>query len=61
MCGYKVIKTNAIENVGISDLKKALKNNTTVFAGQSGVRKINTYKQTIKFTSNRNRRNKQKK
>lgn len=37
--GYKVIKTNATENVGINDLKEILKNNISVFSGNSGVGK----------------------
>ena len=31
-CGYKVIKTNSISGEGIEDLRKVLKNNTSVFA-----------------------------
>lgn len=46
--GYKIIKTNSIRGEGIEELKKVLKDNTSVFAGQSGVRKINTYKQNTK-------------
>lgn len=39
--GYKVIKTNAKEKIGIAELEKALKNNINVFSGNSGVRKVN--------------------
>lgn len=38
--GYKVIKTNAEKDVGIDKLKEELKNNTSVLAGESGVRKV---------------------
>lgn len=38
--GYKVIKTEAEKNYGLEELKKELKGNTSVLAGQSGVRKI---------------------
>ena len=38
---YRVMKMNAEEDDGIEELKEYLKNNTTVLAGQSGVRKIN--------------------
>lgn len=44
MCGYKVIKTSTLRDVGIEELEKALKGETSVFAGQSGVRKIYSYK-----------------
>lgn len=44
MYGYKVIKTSSIQNIGIDNLKETLKGHTSVFAGQSGVRKINSYK-----------------
>ena len=37
--GYKVILTSVIDDIGIDDLKEVLKNNTTVFAGPSGVGK----------------------
>lgn len=37
--GYKVILTSSIQNKGIDDLSKELKNKTTVFAGPSGVGK----------------------
>lgn len=43
-CGYKVIKANALNNYGIEEVKNLLKNNATAFAGQSGVRKVNSYK-----------------
>lgn len=38
--GYKVIKTNAEKGLGIDKLKEELKNNTSVLAGESGVRKV---------------------
>lgn len=38
--GYKVINTNAKENIGIEELKKLLSNQITAFSGNSGVRKI---------------------
>lgn len=38
--GYKVIKAVAKQDKGIEDLKKALKGETSVFSGNSGVRKI---------------------
>lgn len=44
MYGYEVIRTSVINNMGMAELSKALLNNTSVFAGQSGVRKINSYK-----------------
>lgn len=37
--GYKVIKTDAINMVGIDELKENLKNNISVFSGNSGVGK----------------------
>ena len=37
--GYKVILTNAKEQKGIKEVKEALKNNTSVFSGNSGVGK----------------------
>lgn len=37
--GYKVIKTDTINNTGIYELKKVLKNNISVFSGNSGVGK----------------------
>lgn len=37
--GYKVIETNAKENIGIEELKKELKNNISAFSGNSGVGK----------------------
>lgn len=37
--GYEVIKTNAKEKVGVSKVKKYLKNNITAFSGNSGVGK----------------------
>lgn len=37
--GYKVIKTNAKENIGVNELKVCLKNNITAFSGNSGVGK----------------------
>lgn len=37
--GYKVIKTNGKTGEGIEEIKKILKNKTTVFAGPSGVGK----------------------
>ena len=39
--GYDVILTDALNNKGMDELRKILKNNTSAFAGQSGVRKIN--------------------
>ncbi|MCI9365963.1 MAG: GTPase RsgA [Clostridia bacterium] len=42
--GYNTIKTNSLNGDGIEKIREALKNNTSVFAGQSGVRKINSYK-----------------
>lgn len=44
MYGYKVIKTSNKINYGLEELNNILKNNTTAFAGQSGVRKVNTNK-----------------
>ena len=40
--GYKVVLTDGLNNKGLDILRKILKNNTSAFAGQSGVRKINT-------------------
>lgn len=37
--GYRVILTDAINNKGINELREVLKNNTSAFAGQSGVGK----------------------
>ena len=37
--GYKVIETSAKQNIGISELKKQLKNKISVFSGNSGVGK----------------------
>ena len=37
--GYKVIKTNAKEGIGVEELKKELQNNITAFSGNSGVGK----------------------
>ena len=37
--GYKVIKTNSKEGIGIEELKKELQNNITAFSGNSGVGK----------------------
>ena len=37
--GYKVIKTNAKENIGVNELKEYLKENITAFSGNSGVGK----------------------
>lgn len=37
--GYKVIKTDAKNNIGIQDLEEVLKNNISVFSGNSGVGK----------------------
>lgn len=37
--GYKVIKTNAKEKIGIDMLKEELKNNVSAFSGNSGVGK----------------------
>ena len=37
--GYKVIETQAKENIGIDELKKELKENINVFSGNSGVGK----------------------
>lgn len=42
--GYKVINTNAKENIGIENLKKLLQGEVTAFSGNSGVRKININK-----------------
>ena len=39
--GYDVILTDALNNKGMDELRKILKNNTSAFAGQSGVRTIN--------------------
>ena len=44
MHGYKVLKTDCKSDKGVEELKKVLKGNSSAFAGQSGVRKINTYK-----------------
>lgn len=38
--GYKVIETNAKENVGIEKLRHLLDSEVTAFSGNSGVRKI---------------------
>ncbi len=37
--GYKVIKTNAMNEIGIDKVKEVLKNNISVFSGNSGVGK----------------------
>lgn len=37
--GYKVIKTNAKEGIGVEEQKKELQNNITAFSGNSGVGK----------------------
>jgi ribosome biogenesis GTPase len=37
--GYEIIKTSAVTGEGIEDLKKILKDKTSVFVGQSGVGK----------------------
>lgn len=37
--GYKVIETNAKENIGIGELRKELKGNISAFSGNSGVGK----------------------
>ena len=37
--GYKVIKTNAMNEIGINNVKEVLKNNISVFSGNSGVGK----------------------
>lgn len=37
--GYKVIETNAKENIGVDELKNELKNNISAFSGNSGVGK----------------------
>lgn len=37
--GYKVIKTNAKNGIGIDELKECLENNITAFSGNSGVGK----------------------
>ena len=42
--GFEVLKMQADINRGISELKRLLLNNTSAFAGESGVRKINNYK-----------------
>ena len=42
--GYKVIKTKALEDEGLEELRRTLKNNTTALAGESGVRKIHNHK-----------------
>lgn len=42
--GYKVIQTKAESGDGIENVLEELKDNTSVLAGQSGVRKINYYK-----------------
>lgn len=56
--GYKVIMLEAQKGEGIENLKKVLKNNTTVFAGSSGVRKINNHKSNLKKTNSTSRRHK---
>lgn len=40
--GYKVIVTSAKEKIGIEELKRKLKNKTSVFSGNSGVGKSTT-------------------
>ncbi|MCI8621582.1 MAG: GTPase RsgA [Clostridia bacterium] len=42
--GFEVLEMQADINRGISELKRLLLNNTSAFAGESGVRKINNYK-----------------
>ena len=42
--GYKVIKTKTLEDEGLEELRRTLKNNTTALAGESGVRKIHNHK-----------------
>lgn len=42
--GYKVIKIKAELEEGMEQIAEILKNNTTVLAGSSGVRKINNNK-----------------
>ena len=37
--GYKIIKTNAKNNIGVNELTKELKNNVSAFSGNSGVGK----------------------
>lgn len=37
--GYKVILTDGLNNKGLDELREVLKNNTSAFAGQSGVGK----------------------
>lgn len=59
--GYKVIMLKAETGEGIRELEKTLKNNITVFAGNSGVRKINNHKQNLKRTNSNNWKNKPKK
>jgi len=46
--GFKVIKLQAEKGEGIDTLKESLKGNTSVLAGESGVRKIYNHKQDIK-------------
>ena len=48
MSGYEVIETDCKSNKGIKDLRRILKNNSSAFAGQSGVRKIYTYKSNFR-------------
>jgi len=55
--GYKVILTDCKSDKGQEELRSILKNNTSAFAGQSGVRKINTYKYTTWNGFNKYRRN----
>lgn len=38
-CGYKVVATSAIDNIGIEELRGELNGNVSVFWGQSGVGK----------------------
>ena len=59
--GYKAIKTNAEKGEGIEELKLLLKNNTSVLAGQSGVRQIHNNQSNPRYTKSRNRRDKQEK
>lgn len=42
--GYDVIKTDAKDGIGLDELKRKLKDNISAFSGNSGVRKVYTYK-----------------
>lgn len=59
--GYKTIKMNAETGEGIKELKENLKNNVSVLAGKSGVRKIHNNKSNTRNKKSTNRRNKPKK